>query len=373
MKSLIISLFLLFCFLPSINILPVSAEETSTARAMCVMEVDSGRVLYSKNMDEKLAMASTTKIMTAITVIENCDNLDERFIVDSRSIGVPGTSIYLTREEEISCRELLYGLMLASGNDASVALACRIGETYEVFIDMMNSLAKKIGATNSHFVNPHGLDAEGHFTTAHDLAKIAGYAMKNETFKEIVKTKSVKIEGSNEDGDTRYLNNKNRLLATLDGCVGVKTGYTSKAGRCYVGALEKDEMTVVCVVLNCGPMFEESAKLMEQAHDEFKKNEIFSDFKFVRNVSVEGGEKEFVKVYLRHGFLYPLKDGELLSLHFIYNIPYVIEAPVENDEEVGNIEVYLGNDLLFSEKIYTMEEVKGSSVFEKVKEIVGEF
>ena len=191
----------------------------SSAKAMCVMETSSKRVLNSKNMDTKLAMASTTKIMTAITAIENCDDLDKTFEISPKAVGVPGTSLYLRKGEVFSTRDLLYGLMLISGNDASVAIGEHISGSVSEFVKLMNKTAKKIGAESSHFDNTHGLDSKTHYTTAYDLALITSYAMMNPTFKEIVSTKNVKI--INTDGKSRYLKNKNKLLNSFDGCNGV--------------------------------------------------------------------------------------------------------------------------------------------------------
>lgn len=154
-----------------------SAADYSQAKAMCVMESSSKRVLQSKNMDSKLAMASTTKIMTAITAIENCDDLDQIFEISPKAVGVPGTSLYLRKGEKFSTRQLLYGLMLISGNDASVAIGEHVCGSLNKFVELMNKTAKKIGATNSHFDNTHGLDSKSHYTTAYDLALITSYAM----------------------------------------------------------------------------------------------------------------------------------------------------------------------------------------------------
>ena len=240
----------------------------SSAKAMCTMEASSGRVLYSKNMDAELPMASTTKIMTAITAIEDCNDVDEKFVISPKAVGVSGTSLYLRKDEAFSVRELLYGLMLISGNDASVAIGERVGGNVKNFVELMNKTAEKIGAKNSHFANTHGLDGKGHYTSAHDLALITSYALQNETFREIVSTKTTKI--INTDGKSRYLKNKNKLLATLEGCNGVKTGFTDDAGRCLVASAERDGMQLVCVVLNCGPMFEECATLLEKGFEEYK-------------------------------------------------------------------------------------------------------
>jgi D-alanyl-D-alanine carboxypeptidase (penicillin-binding protein 5/6) len=250
----------------------------TSARAMATVDMGTGRLLYSKNADAKLPMASTTKIVTAITVIEHAPDLDKKVRVDDRAIGIEGTSIYIQKGEELTIRELLYGLMLRSGNDCSVALALSISPTVEEFCALMDALAIKAGAMNSSFKNPHGLDEDGHFTTAHDLALITAYAMKNPTFAEIAKTQAKKISGVDYP---RVMQNKNRLLKSLPGCVGVKTGFTGKAGRCYVGALESGNRTVICVVLNCGPMFEEAATLMKSGLSDFDMRRLIKADEFI--------------------------------------------------------------------------------------------
>ena len=168
--------------------LNASSEISSSAKSMCLIESSSGRVLASKNEDASLPMASTTKIMTAITAIENAENLDEVFEIDPSSVGISGTSMYLRKGERHTLRDLLYALMLVSANDASVAIGKQVGGTIEKFIDLMNFTAYKIGATSTHFENTHGLDEKGHYTSAHDLALIASYALKNDIFREIVST-----------------------------------------------------------------------------------------------------------------------------------------------------------------------------------------
>ena len=356
---------LLLIMQPAVKL--TSAESYTSAKAMCVMEASSGRVLYSKNMDAQLPMASTTKIMTAITAIENCNDLDEKFEISPKAVGISGTSLYLRKGEAFSIRELLYGLMLISGNDASVAIGERVGGNCKNFIEMMNSTAKKIGATNSHFDNTHGLDSKTHYTSAYDLALITSYAFNNEVFREIVSTKNTKIV--NAEGKTRYLKNKNRLLNSLDGCNGVKTGFTDDAGRCLVSACERDGMQLVCVVLNCGPMFEESASLLEKGFAEYKMVDITKDYDFAKFVKMEDGIKEFVEVGTKENFSYPMREGEEKKIVYIYKLPNSLPSPVEKDKEIGEVKVYFGNDLLFSEKIYTMEDVRGNTVWEKIKDI----
>ena len=344
------------------------AEALTSAKAMCVMEKESKRVLYSKNDEQKLAMASTTKIMTAITAIENCKDLDKTFIVSPKSVGISGTSIYLRNGEEMTVRDLLYGLMLVSGNDASVAIGEYVGGGIKNFVNMMNDLAVKIGAKNSHFDNTHGLDSETHYTTAYDLALITSYALENDTFKEIVSTKNTKI--TNTEGKTRYLKNKNKLLTQLDGCIGVKTGFTNDAGRCLVSSCERDGMTIICVVLNCGPMFEESTVLLEKAFKEYHLIDLTSGYSFKREIPVEEGRIGQVKIATKGKYVYPLRDDELSQVNYVYEIKDEIEAPVDKDTEVGEVKIFINNNLHFSEKIYTMENVRRNSIFEKIKDLI---
>lgn len=341
----------------------------SSAKAMCLMESGSGRVLASKNKDQSLAMASTTKIMTAITAIENAKDLDEVFEISPKAVGVPGTSIYLRKGEKMTLRQLLYGLMLVSGNDASVAIGEKVGGNVNNFVDMMNKTALKIGATNTHFDNTHGLDSKTHYTSAYDLALITSYALKNQLFKEIVSTKNIKIVS--DQGKTRYLKNKNKLLNSFVGCNGVKTGFTDDAGRCLVSSAERDGMQVVCVVLNCGPMFEECSTLMEQAFATYRLYDLTANYAFPRKIKVEEGEKDYVRVESREKFLYPLAQRELDKISYKYELAESVSAPVQKDSEVGKVQVYFDNDLLFEEKIFTIESVRGNTIWQKLKKLFG--
>lgn len=338
------------------------------AKGMCVMETSTARVLYEKNKNEIMPMASTTKIMTAITAIENCGDLDEIFEVSSEAIGVPGTSIYLRQGEKMSTRDLLYGLMLVSGNDASVALAEHVSGSTKDFVNKMNILARKIGAYDTHFDNTHGLDSKTHYTSAYDLALITSYALQNETFKEIVSTKNAKIV--TENGKTRYLKNKNKLLFSLDGCCGVKTGFTNDAGRCLVSACERDGMTVVCVVLNCGPMFEESREMLERAFEEYKLVDITKFCEVNKEVEVVDGRQSFVKIEGRGEYLYPLKNGEEKEVRWEVNLPQSVLAPIEKGQEIGQIKFFLNNDLHFIQKFYTINSVRSKTIFARFKEMI---
>ena len=339
-----------------------------TGKAMCVMEASSKRVLYTKNENSTLAMASTTKIMTAITAIESGVNLDTIFTISPKAVGVSGTSLYLRKGERFCLRDLLYGLMLISGNDASIAIGERVAGSVKDFVEMMNEKASEIGAKNTHFDNTHGLDSKTHYTTAYDLALITSYAMQNQTFRDIVSTKTYKI--TNEDGKTRYLRNKNKLLFSMDGCNGVKTGFTDDAGRCLVTSCERDGMDIVCVVLNSGPMFEESQRLIEKAFSEYNLIDLTSFYTFPRTINVEEGEEEQVEIGTLGRFLYPLKNSELKKIKITYNLPQTLEAPVSKGEVIGEVQIFIDNDLLFSEKIYTINQVRRNSIWQKLKDLI---
>lgn len=355
--SLILLIFMgVFAYIPLIdtNSLEISAYAlSSSAKGMCVIDKDSKRILYSKNEDEKLPMASTTKVVTLITVLQNCDDLDKYIQVDNASVGVEGTSIYLRKDETIKVRDLLYGLMLRSGNDAATALAYHVGGSIEGFADMMNELAKNVGANNSHFSNPHGLDDPEHYTTAYDLALITAYALNNPIFQEIVSTKNYVIEATNKS-DKRYLTNKNKLLSTLDGCCGVKTGYTSKAGRCLVSACSRDERTTVCVVLNCGPMFEESTALLNSSFDDYKNVKIIDRNKEIYNEYIINENEGKLYLYTDEDYYYPLTNSEMNDLRLEYSVELDNASSGDN---VGEIKIFFKNDLIKTIKLYTMNKI----------------
>ena len=368
----VLNLILALGFVFSCFLLPkykVYADGETSAKSMVVIEAGSGRVLLDKNMDEQRAMASTTKIMTALLTVENVKNLDEVVEINDKAVGIEGTSMYLRKGEKLSVRELLFGLMLPSGNDAAMALAYHVGGSEENFVRMMNEKAESLMLKNTHFANPHGLDADGHYTSAYDLAIITAEGLKNQAFRDIVSTKNVKVKGS-KAGEPRFLSNKNKLLRTFEGCNGVKTGFTDNAGRCFVGSAERDGMTLVCVVLNCGPMFEDCAKLLEQCFNKYKMREILKEFEVGERVAVSSGEKQFVETLTKKAFSYPLSDEEYLNLKIVKNLPKSLEAPIKKDEEIGNVEIYLDNNLLFSEKIYTISEVKSIKYLDKIWEVV---
>lgn len=301
----------------------------ASARAEIAMELSTGSILTENNAYVRLPMASTTKILTAIIIIEDC-NLEEEITVPDEAVGVEGSSIYLSKDEKIDIRDLLYGLMLRSGNDSAASLAIHHSGSIEKFAQTMNERAKNIGALNSNFMNPSGLPDDKHYTTAYDLCTIACYAMKNETFKEIVST-------TNYKGKYKSFVNKNKILYKYENANGIKTGYTVKAGRCLVSSAVKDGMDVVTVVLNCPDMYERSIDIFESCFKKYKLVKLDKGLTFNFN-----------------GKLCCLKDTEKFVIEKSGKISYKIEQ-VENIEGViAQLHIYNENKLIFTGKLYSI-------------------
>lgn len=298
------------------------------------MELSTGTVLEEGNADVKLPMASTTKILTAIIIIEDC-NLDEVITVPDEAVGVEGSSIYLQKGEKIDVRDLLYGLMLRSGNDSATALAVYHSGSVEKFASVMCTRATMMGAENSSFTNPSGLPDDNHYTTARDLCKIARYAMQNETFREIVGTK-------NYTGKFKSFVNKNKMLSTCEGANGIKTGYTVKAGRCLVSSCERNGMDIICVVLNCPDMYERSKAIFDSCFSEYELVKIDENRVFMSGIVL-------CKPAKTHTFV--AKRGEKLKYT-------VIPANGEKDERgnkiAAKLQIFGVNDLLFTANLYTI-------------------
>lgn len=367
-RRLCILLTLLFCVLSSAKYFAkaeaASVSDTAaignvrcSALGMAMVEVNSGRLIMQKDKDRRLPMASTTKIMTAITVIENCDDLDKTVVIPDEAVGVEGSSIYLQKDEELSIRDLLYGLMLQSGNDCAVALAVTVGGSVEGFAKMMNELSLEIGVNNTNFVNPHGLHDDNHYTTAYDLATISAYAMRNPIFKKIVGTKTYKTTWKNHEYG-RVIVNKNKILSTFMGGNGIKTGYTKKAGRCLVSSAERDGMEIVCVVLNCGPMFQECSDLMETAFDLLIMSDVICTKVPILQIDVQNIVGAKVDVGIESVFHYPLTKEEAKRIEFEFDVPETVDAPIKKGTQIGKIYFYLDNQLLFSEDLFTINNVE---------------
>ena len=325
-------LFLTLIF-PQITV-KVYAE--SGGKSECVMELESRRILYEKNGETRLPMASTTKIVTAITVLENKKDLESVFEIPKNAVGVEGSSIYLKEGDKYSAIDLLYGLMLRSGNDAATALAIKTAGSVEKFSNLMNLTAQKAGALNSNFVNPHGLSAKNHYTTAKDLNYITCYALHNTLFQNIVSTRFYQPQN---------WVNKNKLLKQYKYALGVKTGYTKEAGRCLVSAANKDDMTLVCTVLSCADMYNRSIQLFESCFSSYKREKIV-DKNDVFTISVNGKTREGKTNF---DFYYPILDEEREYIEIVTE-----ENNGNSKEIIGQIKIFLLKRLIFSGNLYKL-------------------
>lgn len=375
MKHRIAALFCLCALLGALSMVPLGSTYAQAAPAvptsaasMAVIEAGSGRVLYEKDGETKRPMASTTKICTAITVLEHCDDLEKAVVVPDAAVGVEGSSIYLQKGEKVKIIDLLYGLMLRSGNDCATALAILTAGSVDQFADLMNETAQKAGAENTHFVNPHGLHDDNHYTTALDLAKITAYAFKNETFAKIVATKTHSMSYADYPYP-RTMQNKNKILFTYEGGDGVKTGYTKKAGRCLVASATRKGMRVIAVVLNCGPMFEDCAALMDKAFEEYA---LFCPIEkpVETKVAVENGKEASVPVASKDTFSYPIKAGEEEDFCITANPVSSLAAPVQRGCAAGEFTITFKNQLLFSGKLYTIKEVPARDYLDHLEELI---
>ncbi|MEF2838714.1 MAG: D-alanyl-D-alanine carboxypeptidase family protein [Oscillospiraceae bacterium] len=284
---------------------PIGAEAVSAKRAY-VLDAVTGRVLYEKNPHERSLIASTTKIMTALIVCEQCNVLD-RMRIPREAVGIEGSSMYLREGEVLTLQELLYGLMLSSGNDAAVALAIYCGGTVEGFAQLMNDKARNLGLKNTHFENPNGLDSPGHYSTARDLAVLAAYAMENPIFQKTVSAKSLMM-------GQRYLSNHNKLLWRVEGADGVKTGYTRAAGRILVSSALRDGRRLVAVTIDDPDDWNDHAAFLEEGFSRYSLQRVVRKGDRIDTVEVVGGETEKVSVIAAEDFSYSLAEEEKTCL-----------------------------------------------------------
>ncbi|MBR1972600.1 MAG: D-alanyl-D-alanine carboxypeptidase [Oscillospiraceae bacterium] len=303
---------------------PISAEAIS-ARKAYVLDAVSGRVLYEKNATQRSLIASTTKIMTALIVCEQCNVLD-RMRIPKEAVGIEGSSMYLREGEILTLQELLYGLMLSSGNDAAVALAIYCGGTVEGFAELMNDKARILGLSGTHFENPNGLDSPGHYSTAKDLAKLAAYAMENPVFAKTVSTRSLKI-------GERYLTNHNKLLWWVEGADGVKTGFTKAAGRILVSSAARNGRRLVAVTIDDPNDWEDHAALLEDGFRRYSVRQVVEAGAVVGTVDVIGGETCTVQVLAAEDFHYALTEEEHPQLALPG--PGFVYAPAVEGAEAG--------------------------------------
>ncbi len=305
-------------------VFPCQAQAISAQKAV-LLDAASGRILYSKDPSSKSLIASTTKIMTALVVCQHCNVLD-RVRIPKEAVGIEGSSMYLQEGEVLTVQELLYGLMLRSGNDAAVALAIYCGGTVEGFAELMNDKARQLELQGTRFVNPHGLDAPDHYSCAEDLAKLSAYAMEDPIFAMTVSAKTVTV-------GERYLRNHNKLLWRVEGADGVKTGYTKAAGRILVSSATREGRRLICVTINDPDDWRDHATLLEKGFCDYTPQQIVTAGQPLGTALVAGGQAGQVALLAGEDFSYALAEGETVSVElpgtgFVY-------APVAEGEVAG--------------------------------------
>lgn len=342
------------------------------ARIALIYDRASGRIIYEKNGNKQTPMASTTKILTAIVTLENAD-LKETVTIESKAAGIGGSRLGLKKNDKITVNDLLYGLMLRSGNDAAVALAIHVGGSIEEFADMMNKKAEELGLTNSHFVVPHGLDNEGHYTTAYELAKMADYALNIPKFKEIVSNKSATIY---INGYPKAINNTNKLLGSVSGVYGVKTGFTNGAGRCLVSSCKRGELDIITVIIGADTNNQRTAdtkELIEYAFNNFSLLNIgeiiqnkFEQWKKINEgrIYVNKGLENGVKLYLEEpkNSVMAVRKDNIDKVDIEVNSLFYMEAPVAQDEIVGNLRVIINGEEVEVIEIRAMYEIEKKGI-----------
>lgn len=324
-----------------------------SAKSSIVIDALSGDVIFEKNADERVPMASTTKIMTALIALEQ-ENIDEEFTVDAEAIKVEGSSMGLQEGDRVTLRTLAYGMLLPSGNDAANAAACRISGSVESFVELMNSYAAELGLADTHFVTPSGLDdhTDEHYSTARDMAKLAAYAMQNEDFREICGKKTASVEFG-DPPHTRWLTNTNRLLTMYEGVTGIKTGFTDKAGRCLVSACEKNGARLICVTLNDKNDWDDHIRLYDLCFEKMQSIALSPELPRFE-VAVIGGGILQVSCSGESGELSLLPETAA-RLERVTIIKPFVYAPVEPGEQIGRTDFYLDGKLVASLPVTTDE------------------
>ena len=333
--------------------LPMGAEAVSAKRAFSLDAV-SGRVLYEKAPDERSLIASTTKIMTALIICEQCNVLD-RMRIPQEAVGIEGSSMYLQEGEVLTLQELLYGLMLSSGNDAAVALAIYCGGTVEGFAELMNDKVRDLGLKNTHFANPNGLDHPDHYSTARDLAVLAAYAMENPIFAKTVSTRSIKV-------GQRCLTNHNKLLRTVEGVDGVKTGFTKAAGRILVSSASRQGRRIIAVTIDDPNDWADHAAMLEDGFSRFRVQKVVTAGETVDTVEVLGGAGSQVQLLAAEDFSYALAPEEAMQL--AVPGPGFVYAPAVEGADAGYAYVLIGGKavgkvpLVFGQTVEQIREEK---------------
>lgn len=344
------------------------------AQGAILMDFKTGRVLWEKNADEPLAMASTTKIMTALLALEKGDQ-DDEVIVSQEAAQTPPVKMFLQKGEKIKLEYLLYALMLQSSNDAAVAIAEHIGGTVENFCGMMTERAKSLGCDDTVFETPNGLDQGEHHSTARDMANIARAALNNKDFLRIINTPSVTFKSSRTTYD---VNNKNRLLNEFEGANGIKTGYTGKAGQCFVGAAKRGDMQLISVVLASGwgnkgkeQKWTDTKRILSYGFNNYEYESILTEQSVAEQVKIERSKTEKLDAKYSESIVVPLAKDE--SVNVEVDVPSVLCAPIEKNETIGSAKVFVDGELYKEVAIVSSGEALRHDLKTSLEKVLSEF
>lgn len=351
--ALILCAALVFCALP-LRVGATQREIGVSAKSAILMEASSELIIYEKNSRERLPMASTTKIMTALVALERTD-VQSTVRVDPRAVGVEGSSVYLRANESVRLYDLLYALMLASANDAAEAIAYAVAGSIEDFSAMMNEKAAELRLDDTHFENPHGLPSKDHYTTAYDFARLSTYALKNENFKKICSTLKYTMPATDMEG-ARVIANHNKMLRIYGGAIGVKTGFTKKSGRCLVSAAEREGMTLIAVTLGAPDDWNDHKTMLNYGFSAYESVKLASKGEIAAKISLAGGTAEEIDAVFEEdvSVILPRSHGKITSeiraKHFEL-------APIKAGQRLGEVLFFEGEKLVAKADIYASQDV----------------
>ena len=362
------NILLLVLFLSLISFIPKTKASTDTAYSYVLMDLDSGRVLKSKNKDTPLLIASITKIMTAIIAIENKD-INDIVTVDESVKKSYGSGIYISIGEEITLKDLLYGLMLRSGNDAAIMISTYISGSEESFVKLMNQKAKEIGMKNTHFVTPSGLDDDEHYSTAYDMALLGRYAVNNPVIRSVCSKSKATLSYGNPPY-RRTLYNHNRLLNSYKYALGIKTGFTKKSGRCLVSYAERNGVGLVAVTLNAPGDWSDHRQMLDYGFSVLNSRCVEADIP--DTISVVGGNVENLSIKCNSFDYFSLQNKTVTQELYLDRFVY---APIKKGDKIGEVRYYFDGEYIGSSYISADADVKAveqkqkeKSFFRKIKE-----
>ncbi len=364
-------MLILLIFIPSIVL--AKAPPTISGKNAVAIETSSGRIIYEKNAFDTANIASTTKIMTAVVTIEN-NSLDEIVTVSKNAANTPGSSVDLKENDKIKLSELLYGLMLNSGNDAAVAIAEHTSGSVSEFAELMNKKAVEIGALNTHFVTPHGLDRDFHYSTAYDMAIIAQYALKNPIIQKLVSTQYYTMSFIN--GKYTNLKNTNPLLSFYQGITGMKTGYTGLAGKCLVASAKRDGLEIIVVTLgepSSKLRISDTVKILDYCFENYKMYDLRELYPINFSINVKKAiQNSFIPVY-SEGVYLPLSEDEKESIKIKKYIDKDLIAPINANKNIGKVQFKIGEDVLGEVELSTPHKIERINLAQYYGIVLGTF